>query len=281
MSFDQQTFAPVATNSTDAEAIYSYRSSDTIAEVLATGYFEDKIDQFKEDDWIFMALGDGIIITQVSADTSTVTQALPPVVLACVALTLTDIIVSGGQTTNRLIIGTTNQIQGINLATTSNNNTITFSSENFTSSISIVHQEILLTSLIGGNPTSQMVMGFINSAPPTASFAFLVATPTLGTLVDAISGSPVATSVTMTAGVYKMAMELDTDNLTSAFKDSEGNSGVLAVLGSYTSGTQTFMIAGANSANNLNDEMTVIWDASGATWTLPIDPSAVPHCQAV
>jgi hypothetical protein len=61
MAFTQDTFAPVGANSTDAPAIYSYSTSDTIATITAAGYFVDKQFQLEEGDIILCSTSNGFI----------------------------------------------------------------------------------------------------------------------------------------------------------------------------------------------------------------------------
>lgn len=72
MPFTQETFSPVGPQSTQAPAAFSYKTTDSINDVLATGYFEPKSQQLREGDVIFTYASDGFYILIVSADTSTV-----------------------------------------------------------------------------------------------------------------------------------------------------------------------------------------------------------------
>jgi hypothetical protein len=74
MSFTQPTFAPVGPQSSDAPAVYSYSTSDTLATVKGAGYFVDKENQLEEGDIVFTQSSDGFTIMEVSASTGTVTD---------------------------------------------------------------------------------------------------------------------------------------------------------------------------------------------------------------
>jgi len=67
MAFTQSTFAPVGANSTDALAVYSYDTSDTIATVTAEGYFVDKQFQLEDGDIILCNASDGFSVLQYSS----------------------------------------------------------------------------------------------------------------------------------------------------------------------------------------------------------------------
>jgi hypothetical protein len=67
MSFTQSTFAPVGPQSSDAPAVYSYSTSDTLATVKGAGYFVDKENQLEEGDIVFTQSSDGFTIMEVSA----------------------------------------------------------------------------------------------------------------------------------------------------------------------------------------------------------------------
>jgi len=74
MSFTQSTFAPVGPQSSDAPAVYSYSTTDTLATIKGAGYFVDKENQLEAGDVMFAQTGDGFAIVEVSATTSTVTE---------------------------------------------------------------------------------------------------------------------------------------------------------------------------------------------------------------
>lgn len=59
MSFDQKFFAPVAPNSTQAPALFSYASAtDTLGDIIASDYFDDKKFQLRVGDWIYVDASD-------------------------------------------------------------------------------------------------------------------------------------------------------------------------------------------------------------------------------
>ena len=71
MSFEQSTFATIGAQSTDSPKMFSYQSTDTLAAVLTSGYFELKKFQLKENDWLFCSLSDANALLQITSDSST------------------------------------------------------------------------------------------------------------------------------------------------------------------------------------------------------------------
>lgn len=71
MAFDQSNFATIGAQSTDSPKMFSYQSSDSLSDLLVTGYFELKKLQLTEGDWIFTALSDANALLQITSDTST------------------------------------------------------------------------------------------------------------------------------------------------------------------------------------------------------------------
>ncbi len=76
MSFTQQTFSPVGANSTQAPAIYAYKTADTKAQVAAADYFEDKVFSLKEGDFVNLSASDGFAIATVNADMKSITLSI-------------------------------------------------------------------------------------------------------------------------------------------------------------------------------------------------------------
>jgi len=72
MSFTQNTFATVGAQASPAPTVYSYSSTDNLAAVTASGYFNEKQNQLNEGDFIISFLIDGHALLEVLADTSTV-----------------------------------------------------------------------------------------------------------------------------------------------------------------------------------------------------------------
>ena len=68
MSFTQETFATIGSQSSDSPKVYSYSSSDVLAVVMGAGYFTAKRFQLSEGDWIMAVLGDGNALLKVNAD---------------------------------------------------------------------------------------------------------------------------------------------------------------------------------------------------------------------
>lgn len=80
MAFDQSNFAPVGANSTDTPKIFSYKTSDSLATVLTSGYFDAKRFQFDAGDIILADISGIFNIIQVMTATPTVVttnQAFP------------------------------------------------------------------------------------------------------------------------------------------------------------------------------------------------------------
>jgi len=74
MAFTQDTFATVGAQSTDTPTIYSYKTDDTSAVVIAAGYFIDKVNQLDAGDVVHAQCFDKYILLGVTADTSTVEE---------------------------------------------------------------------------------------------------------------------------------------------------------------------------------------------------------------
>lgn len=72
MSFTQETFAPVGSETTKAPTVYSYLTSDTRSDLAVAGYFESKQEQLEEDNTIIAITSDGFGIFTVLADTASV-----------------------------------------------------------------------------------------------------------------------------------------------------------------------------------------------------------------
>lgn len=76
MTFTQQTFSPVGANSTQAPAIYAYKTADTQAAVAGADYFENKVFSLKEGDFVLLAASDGFAVATVNADKKSVTLSI-------------------------------------------------------------------------------------------------------------------------------------------------------------------------------------------------------------
>ncbi len=74
MAFSQSTFAPFGPQAANTPKIYSYESTDVLAQAITAGYFEDKKYQLEKSDWILCVLGDGNALLQVLTDTASVVQ---------------------------------------------------------------------------------------------------------------------------------------------------------------------------------------------------------------
>jgi len=80
MSFNQATFAPVGANSTDTPKVFSYKTSDSLVDVLTIGYFDDKRFQLAIGDIIFSTISGSFrtLIVSSSGTTTTVTEQAAP-----------------------------------------------------------------------------------------------------------------------------------------------------------------------------------------------------------
>lgn len=71
MAFDQDNFAPVGPQSSTSPRVYTYNTTDTLAEVESDGYFADKQYQLIPGDWILVNTQLTNVPIQVTPDTST------------------------------------------------------------------------------------------------------------------------------------------------------------------------------------------------------------------
>ena len=69
--FTQDTFATVGAQSANTPTIFSYKSTDTIAQIKATDYFIDKSLQLEAGDFIMVVASDAGDILEVQSDRST------------------------------------------------------------------------------------------------------------------------------------------------------------------------------------------------------------------
>ena len=93
MAFDQQKFGPIGGENMIAPAQWSYRSSDdAIADVAASGYFNEKIYQLETGDNIYIAASDAAGLFEVTNDGSDIT--------------LTNITDGGGGSTSKKEVST-------------------------------------------------------------------------------------------------------------------------------------------------------------------------------
>jgi len=72
MSFNQDTFAPVGANSTDTPKVFSYKTTDSLATVLTSGYFDDKRFQLDSGDIILSDISGTFSIIQIMTATPSV-----------------------------------------------------------------------------------------------------------------------------------------------------------------------------------------------------------------
>jgi len=279
MAFTQSTFASVATNSTLAQALYSYKTADDTATVTATGYFDTKKLQLNEKDQILCKLSDGVVIVQIGADTSTGSVVIGGATF-CASPTYTPTVIAGGQTTN--IVG--NNITGINNASTVGNNTpvVVDSAFGFTSQSSIVHIETTFQAQTGtGN---SFILGFISASPITGIsdvLCGLVMDPSTGVIFDALGASPVGVVSVMAPGVYTASLDLNTATSTVTFKDNNANTSPLSVTLSpaYNNLNPTYAGFGANAGDTLGDEITQTANIGDSAFVIST-VGAVSYCDA-
>jgi len=218
--------------------------------------------------------------TKVDLDVEPDFGVTPPPPAFCSALSLSEAIIFGGQdTTIETLPDNTSKITGLNDAGTTSNNTVSYSSNTFTSQSDVVHFEMKYFSSIGG--ASGVGFGF-SDADPFTTFGDIITAilgiPAAGILIDAVTGMPVETGVTMAANVYWIALDFDTDNSVCAWKDEQGNSGSLGVQ-TYNNANPVYMIGVANAGDSLNDEAVVILNAGVVADYSPTVDSVKP-CEA-
>lgn len=78
MSFNQDNFAPVGANSTDTPQIFSYKTTDSIDDVAASGYFDKKRFQLTVGDIIFSDVSGTLVFVHVLSSGNTVETKVEP-----------------------------------------------------------------------------------------------------------------------------------------------------------------------------------------------------------
>jgi len=76
MSFDQQGFGPIGGENMLASAVWSYRTSDTLADIQVASYFDDKVFQIEDGDFLVVTSSDASAIGFFSNDGSTVSVTI-------------------------------------------------------------------------------------------------------------------------------------------------------------------------------------------------------------
>jgi hypothetical protein len=94
MAYDNQNLALISAGyATDKAQAYTYESTDTLATILASGYFDDEIDKLHVNDLIYITASDGNLLVYVTSVTTNVTvQDLTAVRYSVVALTSAQIL---------------------------------------------------------------------------------------------------------------------------------------------------------------------------------------------
>ncbi len=76
MSFNQQGFGPIGGENMLAPAIWAYRTDDALNDVIAAGYFDDKLYQIENGDYVFITAAGGNGIGVLSNNGSNVDVSL-------------------------------------------------------------------------------------------------------------------------------------------------------------------------------------------------------------
>lgn len=78
MAFDQSMFASVGAHSSDTPNLYSYKSTDRLAEILLAGYFTAKSSQLEEGDFMLIQASDQSAFCEVDSTRSGVFEVAKP-----------------------------------------------------------------------------------------------------------------------------------------------------------------------------------------------------------
>jgi hypothetical protein len=106
MAFDQQTFAPVAPNSTLGPRFWTYKTDDSLEDVLLPGYFIKKRYQLEQGDFIWVnTLDDTRVLGYVDHETSPIIIAPKPPIEELVAYSFITQEPAGLDTPLQLLFG--------------------------------------------------------------------------------------------------------------------------------------------------------------------------------
>jgi len=76
MAFDQQGFGPIGGENMLAASVWSYRTSDSLADIQAASYFNDKVYQIEDGDFLFANTSDAVAFGFFNNDGSNVTVTI-------------------------------------------------------------------------------------------------------------------------------------------------------------------------------------------------------------
>jgi len=235
MPFTQETFAPVGANSTNAPAIFSYRTPDTLADIQATGYFAPKVDQLNEGDLILVNASDGYGIGGVQADQQTIVVGInaqnSPF---CTPVTQTLVRQGAAQTLN---------INGLNVFAESLGNLgvqdvidsgITYQSATKANQIEVIMNTV--TPLTNG----LVALVFSDQTFATA-YAGVVYNSGANQFIDIISGLPLVTPAPTASAGYRLGLILDSATGIPTLTDSVSVNEPVSISGSYNNGLTVAM----------------------------------------
>lgn len=72
MSFEQSQFGPIGGENLIAPSLWSYRTPDSINDVVSSGYFNDKYYQIEDGDYLFVTASDSQAFATLTKDASNV-----------------------------------------------------------------------------------------------------------------------------------------------------------------------------------------------------------------
>ncbi len=194
---------------------------------------------------------------------------------SCGPLTLASTIVGGGQTT----VITGQGILATNTAGTSANNTITQGAESITSNTAILHFEAYFDSIITAGTFG---IGFSQTSPflPVSfPFSAVQCNPVTSDVFDPLSASSIGTSA-MASGSYRIALDLNMATGIAAFKDNQGTTGNLAMMG-FNNANPVYLLAACNSGNGIGNSAGITLNAEGSLSNPFLLPTlgSIPYCQ--
>ena len=184
------------------------------------------------------------------------------------------------------IVGTV--FTALNNVPTSPNVAVAVSADTFSSSSDTVHFEQYFDAEAQASNTNSFTMALTDTVPATGNPAETIAgyqlrpntlSPNTGILLDSIGGGPLITGMNVIAGVYKCAVDINTNAQTVQFKDSLANSVALGVKVSSWNTTPIVNIFGSFAGDNLNDSIETTFNPGTEADQLPTVGSVRP-CEA-
>jgi len=76
MAFDQSGFAPLGGENTNSPTIWGYRSADSLTDIQASGYFNPKVYQIEQGDFVFITASASIAFGYFNNDGTNVTTVI-------------------------------------------------------------------------------------------------------------------------------------------------------------------------------------------------------------